>query len=454
MELTKEAVWGRAEKASSFTFLSALGLMIFAPLMVFYFHIAITHFHGSLWAPIAQFQRGELTLNSYLGLLPAFSMKACLLWLGWLTFQFVLAQYMPDYLNRVLPSYRGGKLLGGVTPLGNRLPYKVNGLQVWVVTHVLFITGGFVFGLFSPTVIVDNWGGLLWAVNITGYLLAFYVFIKAHLFPSRPVELKKSQNLLYDFYMGMELNPRIRSFDFKLFFNGRPGIVAWTLINLSFAAEQYVLYGTVTNSMILVNFFHLLYVLYFFWEEAWYLNTIDIHHDHFGWMLAWGDCVWLPYMYTLQGFYLVYNPVSLSSPYTIFVLCFGLLGYFIFHSANRQKERFRQTDGNTTVWGKKPNYVSVSYKAKDGELKQSKLLTSGWWGVARHFNYTGDLILSLAYSLACGFQHILPYFYFIFLFILLIHRCIRDEERLSKKYGEGWIKYRKAVPYRLIPKLF
>lgn len=31
--------------------------------------------------------------------------------------------------------------------------------------------------------------------------------------------------------MGIEMNPRIgQSFDFKLFVNGRPGIVAWTLM--------------------------------------------------------------------------------------------------------------------------------------------------------------------------------------------------------------------------------
>lgn len=54
--------------------------------------------------------------------------------------------------------------------------------------------------------------------------------------------------------MGIEFNPRIgKWFDFKLFFNGRPGIVAWTLINLSYMAKQQELYGHVTNSMMLVN---------------------------------------------------------------------------------------------------------------------------------------------------------------------------------------------------------
>lgn len=41
-------------------------------------------------------------------------------------------------------------------------------------------------------------------------------------------------------------------------------------------------------------------MLDFFWNETWYLKTIDICHDHFGWYLGWGDCVWLPYLYTLQ----------------------------------------------------------------------------------------------------------------------------------------------------------
>lgn len=43
--------------------------------------------------------------------------------------------------------------------------------------------------------------------------------------------LMTTGSVLYDIYMGVELNPRIgKYFDFKLFTNGRPGIVAWTLM--------------------------------------------------------------------------------------------------------------------------------------------------------------------------------------------------------------------------------
>ena len=65
-------------------------------------------------------------------------------------------------------------------------------------------------------------------------------------------------------------------------------IVAWTLINLSFAAKQYNDFGYVSNSMILLNILHGTYVIDFFLNESWYLRTIDIAHDHLGFYLALG----------------------------------------------------------------------------------------------------------------------------------------------------------------------
>ncbi|EDM12225.1 7-dehydrocholesterol reductase, isoform CRA_b [Rattus norvegicus] len=279
--------------------------------------------------------------------------------------------------------------------------------------------------------------------------------IKGYLFPTSAEDCKFTGNFFYNYMMGIEFNPRIgKWFDFKLFFNGRPGIVAWTLINLSFAAKQQELYGHVTNSMILVNVLQAIYVLDFFWNETWYLKTIDICHDHFGWYLGWGDCVWLPYLYTLQGLYLVYHPVQLSTPNALGVLLLGLVGYYIFRMTNHQKDLFRRTDGHCLIWGKKPKAIECSYTSADGLKHRSKLLVSGFWGVARHFNYTGDLMGSLAYCLACGGGHLLPYFYIIYMTILLTHRCLRDEHRCANKYGRDWERYVAAVPYRLLPGIF
>lgn len=193
---------------------------------------------------------------------------------------------------------------GQRTPAGHILPYVVNGLLAWTVTHVAYFVGSEVFHLYPSSLIHDHWGGLLVAANIYGYLLTLFSFVKAHLFPSHADDRKFSSSRLvirscslilssmYDLFWGIEFNPRIgKWFDFKLFWNGRPGIVAWTLIDMSFACAQYVKIGRVTNSMIIVNALHMLYVVDFFYNEDWYLRTIDIAHDHFGFYLAWGDTV-------------------------------------------------------------------------------------------------------------------------------------------------------------------
>lgn len=137
------------------------------------------------------------------------------------------------------------------------------------MTHALFIGASLGLGLFPASIIHDNWGGLLIASNVYGYFLTVFSYLKAHIAPSHSEDRKFSGSIIYDLYMGIEFNPRFgKYFDFKLFHNGRPGIVAWTLINFSFAAAQYQKIGYVTNSMVLLNFLHFVYVIDFFIHEV------------------------------------------------------------------------------------------------------------------------------------------------------------------------------------------
>lgn len=448
---THAGKWGRAWEISHFTLLSTLLIIATTPLLVFYFYFACTFFQGSLLGPITFliYEKGSL-----FDLLPSLNIQAVKIYGIWFTLQVILAVFLPDILHKLLPGYSGGIQYGSVTPAGNKLKYNINGLQAWFISHALFFLGAWPLGLFSPTIIADHWGAFLIITNIVGYLLALFVYMKAYIAPSHKEDRKFSSSKIYDFYMGIELNPRIWAFDFKLFFNGRPGIIAWTLINISFAAKQYEIFGYVTNSMIIVNILQAIYVVDFFWHERWYLKTIDICHDHFGWMLSWGDSVWLPFMYTLQGYYLLNNPVELSTGYAWGVLALGLIGYYIFRSANNQKDAFRQDKEAVKIWGKSPEVIPCQYVSSDGKKHQSQLLVSGWWKIGRHMNYTGDLLGSLAYCMACGFQHILPYFYIIYMIILLVHRCYRDEHRCLNKYGASWKEYCKRVPYRIIPGIY
>ena len=99
-------------------------------------------------------------------------------------------------------------------------------------------------------------------------------------------------------------------------------------------------------------------------------------------------------------------------------------------------------------------FQNVEYYDYEGKKKKSNLLTSGYWGLARHLNYFLEINIALSTALPARGYGVLPYGYFIFITILVIHRVMRDEEKLRKKYGKGFDEYCKKVPYRLIPYIF
>ncbi|OLY79306.1 7-dehydrocholesterol reductase [Smittium mucronatum] len=448
-ECISDLKWGRAHKISFTTKLVCLALLVFTPFWVSFLWLSCTHYKCSVTSPVYDFLTSIYQNNLYSYLLrvsPSFTWKGFGLYIGWVIFQALMYVYWPSNIGS-----------GQATPAGNILTYRVNGLRVWIVTHILFILGSFLSnGYYSMDIIQQNWGSLLVSTNIFGYLLTMFAYMKAYYFPTQAEDRKFSGSFIYDLYMGIELNPRIgKVFDFKLFFNGRPGIIGWTLVNFSFAVAQYKSLGYVTNSMVLLNVLHAMYVLDFFYFEDWYLRTIDIAHDHFGYYLAWGDTVWLPFTYTLQSHYIYRNPISLSWPAFSFILLTGILGYYIFRNANNQKDLIRKFNGNVKIWGKQATYIRAAYTTADGKEHVSILLTSGFWGISRHFNYIGDLLMCLSFAMSCGLQlDFIPYYYLFYMSILLIHRISRDQDRCKAKYGIYWDQYCAAVPYKLLPYIY
>jgi len=194
----------------------------------------------------------------------------------------------------------------------------------------------------------------------------------------------------YDFFIGRELNPRIGPVDLKEFCELYPGLIGWTLLNLANAHKQL----KTTNSMIMVNIFHFVYVLDALVHEPSILSTMDITSDGFGFMLAFGDLTWVPFIYSLQSKYLAHNPTvktyfwihsingvkELSVGFASLILVIHTMGYLIFRGSNSQKDRFRRNPEHPSVRKLK------TLKTSSGK----KLIISGWWGMARHINYTGS----------------------------------------------------------------
>jgi Delta14-sterol reductase len=71
------------------------------------------------------------------------------------------------------------------------------------------------------------------------------------------------------------------------------------------------------------------------------LTTIDIISDGFGFMLAVGDLLWVPFVYSLQARYLAFRPKDLGYAWSAAILAVNFLGYYIFRTANNEKNEFR-----------------------------------------------------------------------------------------------------------------
>ena len=361
--------------------------------------------------------------------------RAAVIYGVWLVLQALLQKYAP-----------GRTVLGAPLPDGSRLPYRMNGFFSLIVT--LVVVGLLhLSGVFSIAELYMEFGALISVMTIFVFLFSIYLYWYGQ---QHGQARHLSGHFIHDFWMGTGHNPRIPAgpdgFDLKLFCEARPGLIFWVLLNTSFAYVQYQVYGFVSTSMILVWVFQMFYILDYFWNEEAILTTMDIKHENFGYMLAFGDLVWVPMTYSLQAHYLIDNVHTLPWWGAVIIIGINFLGLYIFRSVNLQKHKFRGDPENARIWGKKAEYMETA--------QGNKLLLSGFWGWSHHFNYVGDILMALSWSLPCLFGSALPYFYPAYFAILLIHRERRDHNFCSTKYGADWDRYCEKVRWRIIPRVY
>jgi len=351
-------------------------------------------------------------------------------------------------LMKLLP---GKTFVATVTPKGNHPTYKANGMQSYLTTLATFLILTH-FQILQPSLVYDKFGNILASMNVFAFLFCIMLLIKGHVAPSS-TDSGTNHNAIIDFYWGMELYPRIMGWDVKMFTNCRVGMMFWAVGILCFAAKNMQVNGGVLSNGMLVNVaLQLIYITKFFYWEMGYMCSMDIQHDRAGYYICWGCLVWVPSVYTSHSFYLATHapPLGIGTSTAIFLL--GALMIWINYDSDNQRFIFRKTNGSCTIWGKEPTKIIAEYSTTNGEIRKSLLLISGWWSISRHFHYVPEILASFFWSLpALDSAFLAPYFYVIYLTILLVDRAYRDDDRCKKKYGPYWDQYCAEVPYKIIP---
>merc|ERR1712166_828886 len=314
----------------------------------------------------------------------------------------------------------------------------------------------------GPYQLTGLWGSFpaqITLLNIFGLLFCVYLLIKGFYFPSGPDSGPSGNGPLFDYYWGGELYPRIFGIDVKVFANCRFSMTYWMLSGVSYSFASFKLHGEWDAGLVLAAISTMLYLYKFFWWEIGYMRSIDIIVDRAGFYETWGCLGWVPTVYTTHSRAAVLNPSGLSWEVAGFVFILSLMGVLCNFLADNQRQTFREANGDCLVWGAKPKFIRAFYTTQTASgttvRRESLLLASGWWGVARHFHYFFELMAAWSWGVLSGLQNNkIGLVYPIFLTILLIHRAHRDQEKCEAKYGKYYRQYMELVPYKIIPGVY
>ena len=322
--------------------------------------------------------------------------------------------------------------------------YRLNGLPVFVIAVALWWVSGYA-GVprdwFFRSMIYAVAGGTVVCVVLS--LLAVF---------SQPQVEKK--NALAEFWTGRvkEISFFNERFDVKMWFYVVGGTM-FSLNALSGAAYHYDRFGADSNpGVFLYAGFFTFYIFDYFVFERVQLYTYDLIHERLGFMLFWGGLVVYGWMFVIPlwgmaaypdpGFSTAWTYVWLVGSATLF-----LVGWGISRLSSLQKYTFKRWPDRKFLGLIEPRYI---------EAGDRKILCSGMWGLARHFNYLGEGFLALSIALVFGhFANPWAWTYFVFVVSFFTFRQREDDRHCAEKYGaEKWAEYQARVKYRVFPGIY
>ncbi|GAA5939877.1 delta(24(24(1)))-sterol reductase [Sporobolomyces koalae] len=430
-----------------------LAMMVGFPLLFYYLYVCIFFNHAQFAVPTNPYTLagpgGWIEFVKYVSHLvyttAAPTKRATTLYLSFLVLQLVLAFILPGVTQQGLPV----SSLGGKT-----LTYHCNAYACVYVTTAIVAALHYT-GVVRMSEIIDLYGPLLTVASISGFALAAVVYVFGD-------NYRMTGNVVYDYFMGSTLNPRIGTVDIKMFAEIR---ISWTLLfALAMAAvsKQYETYGRVSGNAWLFAYGTLLYLNACAKGEQYIPQTWDMNFEKFGWLLSYWNLAGVPFSYAYPALYIsMRDPRDLEFSTPVLIALFTILtvAHCLFDIAMAQKSHFKAVETNTYI--KRYTFPQLPYAELDNPkyLKThlgGKLLLGGLWGYLRKPNYTFDSIQAIIWGLSsgAGTNSVIVYWYPVFHATMLLHRNGRDDQRCARKYKQDWTKYQQLVPYSFIPYIY
>ncbi|CAH0553347.1 unnamed protein product [Brassicogethes aeneus] len=377
-----------------------------------------------------------------------FDLKASLVYVAFLTVMAVLT---------ALPF--GGKRISGLPNKQGKLDYNINSLFTFAI--VLSIEIGLQLrNIPVLNYIIDHTFHFLIASIASALVISLYAYIRSFYVSVSALNINSvGRSRLYSFFVGKETSPRIFGIiDLKLYVT-RISVIGTLLINTAYLCKSLGVLSPLPKNengtqqafdikslnydpTVLVYFaLTTVYLLDYLFAEQTSISSYKIHHSGFGYAAAIGSLLY-PFVFAPVIRHIVYLNVKHNVWVLSTISLVFLIGYIFYRVSNNQKHAFK----------KNPYSPAVAHFDTIPTAQGNKLLASGFWGIVRHPNYLGDILMNLSLG---AFVLSVPLALGILGIVLnLIYKSARDNSRCQQKYGAAWDRYCLKVKNILVPKIF
>jgi lamin-B receptor len=254
-------------------------------------------------------------------------------------------------------------------------------------------------------------------------------------------------NPIVDIFNGRILSPKILGFDVKLECF-RFSMIGLAVLNVLMVTDSIVKSGgKASPTVILAAAFQVIYTMDAMFFEEYYFHSHDAMNSGFGWSLI-SSYLTFPFLPTLVTRYLLDRSPEVAWYYLVLIGLMNGLGYVIYRSSESQRCEF----------AKDPSNPALAHLETVSTAGNRKLLVSGWWGMVRHPNYLGEMLVQWSWVLpavgSLGLTDVVPYYLPVVTSLMLMVRCHQINQRNKRKYGNAWTSYCEKVRSNIIPKVY
>jgi hypothetical protein len=198
-------------------------------------------------------------------------------------------------------------------------------------------------------------------------------------------------NPIVDIFNGRILSPKILGFDVKLLCF-RYSMIGLAVLNVLMVTDSIVgAGGKASPSVILAAAFQVIYTMDAMIFEEYYFYSHDAMNSGFGYSLI-SSYLTFPFLPTLVTRYLLDRSPEVAWYYLVLIGLMNAVGFMIYRSSEWQRCEFAKDASN-------PLLAHLETVSTAGNRK---LIVSGWWGMVRHPNALGELLIQWSWVLPAG----------------------------------------------------